>query len=296
MRAPHVWSGSEFAELLAMDEVAPRHFRTCSGEANLNGRTYGGQVLALAMTAAGRTAPPGREPTAMQFMFLQGTRHDEALDLHVTVLQEGKRFSSRRVSGSQGGERLCFDAQVSFATPIASPSHNARPGVPMSDPETLPPVDQLPAEWSRGLSDALSYPLSERSVLDFRLEDPPERLRLDRAEPRLRYWLKSKARLRDDPHLHAAVFAYLSDWWVNYPASGAHLDEAIEGGGLYVASLNHSIWLHAPFRADEWLHFESISPVANSGRGLCIARVHDRDGRLVASVAQECLMGYRRGE
>lgn len=130
--------------------------------------------------------------------------------------------------------------------------------------------------------------------MDFRVNDPPERLELDAAEPCLRFWLRAKAALPDDPHLHAAAFAYLSDWWMNYPALGAHQRETIAAGGLYVATLNHCIWLHGPIRADDWLHFESISPAAGSGRVLCVAWVHDRSGKLVASVTQECVMGTRR--
>ncbi|HSW16367.1 MAG TPA: acyl-CoA thioesterase domain-containing protein [Ramlibacter sp.] len=287
------WSGSDIAELFAMDETAPLQFRTRFGNPNKNGRTYGGQLLALALMAAARTVPIGRAPTVMQFMYLQGTRHDEALGIHVTPLQDGKRFSSRHVRGAQGGERLCFDAQVSFAAPMTAPSHGAPPGTPLSDPDTLPRIDQYPSHWSQALVDAVGYPLTEPAVIDFRLDDPPERMKLDAAEPRLRFWLRTKKALPDDPHLHAAAFAYMSDWWINYSATGAHQDEAIAAGGLYVASLNHSIWLHMPFRSDEWLHFESVSPAAAFGRGFCVARVHDRAGQLVASVTQECVMGMR---
>ena len=99
--------------------------------------------------------------------------------------------------------------------------------------------------------------------------------------------------LDDDPAQHAAAFAYLSDWWLNFPASGGYIDALDGTPGLYIASLNHAIWLHRPFRADEWLHVESISPAAAGGRGLSVARVHDRAGRLVASATQECLMAPR---
>ncbi len=287
------WNGADFAELLALDEAAPLHFRSRLGNANENGRSYGGQLLALALTAASRTVPADRLPTAMQFVFLQGTRHQEAIELHASALQDGKRFSSRSVRGSQSGARLCFQVQLSFAAPMAAPSHGAASSAPLSDPDTLPRIDHYPAAWSDTMGRAMGYVFSEHPALDFRLEDPPDGMRLDPAEPRLRFWLRMKQKLADAPHLHAAAFAYLSDWWLNYAVTGAHLDESIAGGGLYVASLNHSIWWHAPIRADEWLHFESVSPAAAYGRGLCVARVHDRQGRLVASVAQECVMGLR---
>lgn len=287
------WDGRDLRDLLALERLAPGRFRSCCGDANANQRAYGGQILAQALAAAARTVPEGRHASAMQFLFLQGTRHDEAVTFDVTTLQDGKRFSSRHVRGSQAGNRIVLDAQVSFAVPMDAPAHEAAPREPLGDPELLPPVDELPAHWGASICRAFGYELAVRRVLDFRLPDPPEALRLDAAEPRLRFWVRTRAALPDHPHLHAAAFAYLSDWWLNYPAMGSHQEEAIEGGGLYVASLNHAIWFHQPLRADRWLHFDSASPAAANGRGLCVARVHDRQGRLVASATQECVMGLR---
>ena len=282
-------------DLMALDAVAPGTFRTRCGDANTHGRAYGGQILGQALMAAARTAPPGRACTAMQFMFLQGTLWDEALDLVVTPLQDGKRFATRHVRGVQRGERLVLDAQVSFALPIDAPTHAAPPAFELGDPELLPEACELPPSWSAALRRAVGYELGIKPLLDFRLPEPPPLLRLSLPEPRLRFWVKTRERLPDDEALHAAVFAYMSDWWLNYPASGGHQAEAEARGGLYVASLNHAIWLHRPLRADEWLHFESVSPSAAAGRGLAVARIHDRHGTLVASATQECIMAPRDG-
>ena len=93
---------------------------------------------------------------------------------------------------------------------------------------------------------------------------------------------------------HAAAFAYLSDWWLNHAAIGGHVQALLDRDeSLYVASLHHAIWFHRPLRADEWLHFDS--PSASDGRGLSIAPVHDRTGRVVASATQECLMASTLG-
>lgn len=284
------WDGRDLRELLALDETGPARFSTRLSDANSHGRAYGGQVLAHALLAAARTTPADRPCTAMQFMFLQGTRVDQPLDLQVTPLQDGKRFSARHVRGSQDGSRLVLDAQVSFAAGFAGPSHQAEPPPVLDDPDALPPVSQLPAAWRETLASALGYVMGDKDVIDFRLSEPPPGLRLDPREPRLRFWVRVRQALPEDPHLHAAAFAYLSDWWLNYAASGAHHDEAQAAGGLYIASLNHALWLHRPLRADDWLHFDSVSPAAASGRGLSVARVHDRQGRLVASVTQECLL------
>ncbi|MCC6246587.1 MAG: thioesterase family protein [Rubrivivax sp.] len=287
------WDGRDLADLMALDAIGPHTFRTRCGDANAHGRAYGGQILGQALMAAARTAPLGRACTAMQFMFLQGTLWDEALDLVVTPLQDGKRFTSRHVRGAQRGGRLVLDAQVTFALPIDAPEHEAPPAVALGDPEALPPVSDLPPAWNDALQRALSYELVVKPSLDFRLVAPPPLLQLALPEPRMRFWVRVRHRLPDDPALHAAAFAYLSDWWLNYPATGGHQAEARARGGLYVASLNHALWLHRSPRADEWLHFDSVSPVARSGRGLSIAQVHDRQGRLVASATQQNVMAPR---
>lgn len=293
MHPQPAWDGRSIVDLMALDGVTPGSFRTRCGDPNAHGRAYGGQILGQAVMAAARTAPPGRACSALQFMFLQGTLWDEALDLQVTPLQDGKRFSARHVSGVQRDDRRVFDAQVSFALPIAAPGHGAPPAQPLEDPESLPPAHDLPEAWNEALRAALSYEIGNKPQLDFRIAAPPPYLRLSLPEPRLQFWVRMREHLPDDPALHAAVFAYLSDWWLNYPATGGHQSAAIASGGLYVASLNHAIWLHHPLRADDWLHFDSISHAAAHGRGLSVARVHDRQGRLVATATQECLMAPR---
>ena len=284
------WDGQDFEELLAFDSPAPGVHRTRCADANANGRVYGGQILAQTLMAAAQGVPAGRTATAMQFMFLQGTLLDEAVQLQVTALQDGKRYSSRHVRGLQTQERQVLDAQVSFATAIDAPTHSVPPRVPLGDPESLPRFSQLPPRWSQRIERVLGYKLRKREALDFRLAAPPERLQLELPAPHLCFWVRMTGRLPDEPHVHAAAFAYLSDWWLNFSAVGGHQDEADARGGLYVASLNHAIWFHRSFRADQWLHFDSTSPAAASGRGLSIARVHDRAGAMVASVSQECLM------
>lgn len=289
------WDGRDLVELLSLAPAGPTRFRSRFGDANAHDRAYGGQILGQALMAAAQTVPDGRQATMLQFLFLQGTVHEQPVDFEVTALQDGKRFSARHVRGSQAGGRKVFDAQVTFAVPWGAPSHGAAP-VPASatleDPETLPRLADLPAAWSAAIQRTVGY-LSETKdhVIDLRMPGAASGMPLDPAEPRQRFWLKACRELPEGAHLHAAAFAYLSDWWLNFCAVGAHVEALLaRGQSLYVASLNHAIWFHHPVRADEWLHFDCISPSAASGRGLAIARVHDRAGRLVASATQECLM------
>ena len=295
------WAGEDLAELLALERLSATQFRNRCGDRNAHDRTYGGQVLAQALMAAAHDVPAGRPPTMMQFLFLQGALHREAIQFDVTALQDGKRFSARHVRGSQSGGRFIFDAQVSFAVPLAAPSHAApvEPLALLETPENLPRLGDLPAAWGTEVTRALGYGLIDKPAVDFRLPtvpdalDGPNALCLSLPEPRLRFWLKASRALPDDPMLHAGVFAYLSDWWLNYASVGGHLQALESEQGLYVASLNHAIWWHRPFRADEWLHFDCRSPASGAGRGLTVAQVHDRSGQLVASATQECLMAPR---
>jgi acyl-CoA thioesterase-2 len=292
------WDGQDLGELLDLEAVGPMRFRNRLGDANAHDRAYGGQILGQALLAAARTVPAGRAFATMQFLFLQGTLHAQPIDFAVEALQDGKRFSSRHVRGTQQGGRAVLDAQLSFAVPIDAPAHEVAP-VPAfadEDPERLPTVAELPAAWSEELERACGYRFWVKEAIDFRFASPPAGLRLDAHEPRLRYWIRLRHRLGDDPHLHAAAFAYLTDWWFNYPSLGAHVQPLLDAGRrLYVASLNHAIWQHRPLRADAWLHFDLTSPSAAAGRSLTIARVHDRAGRLVASATQESLMAPREG-
>ena len=294
MSAVPAWAGRDLTELLALDDDGPMRFRSRCGDANAHGRAYGGQILAQALMAAARTVDAGRAPTMMQFLFLQGTQWDQAIRFDVTALQDGKRFSSRHVRGTQGSARVVLDAQVTFAIAMPAPAHGAPPAFAAGeDPERLPSLADLPESWGDNVERALGYSFDVKDVVDFRLADAPQGMHLDETLPRLRFWLRLRHTLPDDAAVHAAAFAYLSDWWLNYPASGAHLRGLEGGAGLYVASLNHALWLHRALRADEWLHFDSVSPAAASGRGLSVARVHDRAGVLVASATQECLMAPR---
>ncbi|HEX7437528.1 MAG TPA: acyl-CoA thioesterase domain-containing protein [Caldimonas sp.] len=292
------WDGRDLGELLRLEPTGPRRFRNRLGDANEHGRAYGGQLLAGAAMAAAAAVPEGRALTTLQTLFLQGALHDRPIDFEVTVLQDGRRFSSRHVRGSQGGDRLVLDAQVTFAVPMSAPDHMAPPE-PLSmlaeDPDTMPRLSDLPPAWGEGLRRAVGYTFDVKEALDFRLPAAPPSMHLELPEPRCRFWLKARHELPEDAHLHAAAFAYLSDWWLNFPSVGGHLPQLAAGESLYVASLNHAIWLHRPLRADEWLHFDCISPSAVAGRSLSVARVHDRAGRLVASATQESLLAPAHG-
>jgi acyl-CoA thioesterase II len=280
------------SQLLALDCVAPLRWRSRRADPNANGRIFGGQLLGQAMMAALDGVPGNRTPTMMQALFLHGALPGEAVDFEATVLQEGKRFSSRRVSASQPGGRPVLDAQVTCAIPLDAPWHDEPTSAPGGErPESLPSLGDLPDAMFDTIRRLGGYDRDCKPTIEFRIPDPARQFSARTSGPRFRYWMRAAQPLPGDPRLHAAAFAYLSDWWLNFSALALH-QRTIGTRRLYICSLNHGLWLHRAVRADAWLHVDTISPAANAGCGLSIAKIHDAAGDLVASVTQQTLMTF----
>lgn len=282
------WDGRDLTALLTLDRVGPGHCRNRHGDANHNGRAYGGQSLGQALMAAAMEVPDNRVPTMMQFVFLRGVQPRRPIDFHVSALQQGKRFTTRHVRGSQGSAAV-FDAQVSFAVPEGLFAHAAPWTAPEVEPEAITPFDGRTA-WEQDLARSSGYPTLSHACIEFRMADAERQVARCSAGDTLRYWFRIGHALPASRALQAAAFAYLSDWWINFPAVGPYMREVPPGRRLYIASLNHALWLHRPFAPDQWLHVSADSPSTFGGRGLSVARVHDQSGLLVASVTQECVM------
>ncbi len=286
------WNELDIEHFLELDEIGPGRWRTRHGDANLNGRSFGGQLLAQALMAGIADVPADRMPTMMQFLFLQGAMPNDPLALQVTRLQEGKRFSSRHVRAEQGNGRVVLDAQVTCALPLDAPSHADAGAAPIDEkPEALPCFDDIDPDTRRALRRLGGYSEVRKPSIEFRVPDPERQLAPATMKGSFRFWMRATQTLADAPRIHAGVFAYMSDWWLNFSALGLHLRD-LGQRRLYISSLNHAIWLHRPFRADQWLHVQTHSPVSAFGRGLAIGEVHDREGRALATLTQECLMAF----
>lgn len=284
------WDGVDLNQLLRLDLSGEGRWRSQLGDGNPNGRVFGGQLLGQALLAAGQSVPGERPLTAMQVMFLRGADPVQAIDYEVTPLLDGKRFSVRHVRAAHPGGRAVLDAQLSFGGPVAGPLLLAPTAAAGEDPEQLPTLSDCPPETVQAIGRLFNYPPHTKAVLDFRLPQRPAALGEPAAAPRFRYWVKVRHTLDDRSHLQAAAFAYLSDWWINFVGVNPHTTNVDQRGAqLYLSSLNHAIWLSPALRADDWLHFDCASPVTAHGRSLAVANVHDRHGRLVAAVTQECL-------
>jgi len=281
----------DLTSLITLEPLADGRLRSLLLAGNQNGRVFGGQLLGQALSAAAHGLDD-RPVTALQFQFLQGALCSEPIHYQVETLQQGRRFTSRHVRAVQG-ERTISYATASFQVPDDGFEHQSALPAGVPQPESLSTLDELDAHIAR-TSPTGPYTLQQKCCLDLRLIEPERFLYQPAEAPRLSYWVRARHRLGDTPALHAAALAYISDYWLNYAALCSHIEVVGSRDRWYVSSLNHALWLHRPCRADEWLLFLVDSPNAGGSRGLNIARVFDRQGRLVASVAQEGLASARQ--
>ncbi len=254
------------------------------------GRIYGGQVLAQALVAAGRTVEEGRAVHSMHGYFILPGDLDVPVVYFVDRLRDGGSFTTRRVTAIQHGNAI-FNLSASFHEPEEGLEHqDGMPDVP--DPETLRPELDVIRENADRIPERLRAVLTQDRALDFRSVDDETPFDTSVREPRQRYWVRAVGEVGDDPLHHRAVLAYASDYGLLVTSLRPH-GMSFRDDRLMVASLDHSIWFHRPLRVDEWLLYCVDSPVACGGRGFARGAYYDREGRLVASVAQEGLVRLR---
>ena len=254
-------------------------------------RVFGGQVLAQSLVAARRTIDDERDAHSMHGYFILPGDLAAPIVYFVDRLRDGKSFATRRVTAIQHG-RAIFNMSASFQVREPGPEHQEpMPSVP--PPEAVEPeLDML-----RGIADRIPESLRELLTqdrpLDFRPIDPVDPFD-PRPRPPFRYmWVKAVGELPDDTLVNQAVLAYASDYGLLATALLPHA-LSIRTPNVQVATLDHAIWFHRPFRADEWLLIAMDSPAAFGARGFARASVFTRDGRLVASLAQEGLTRVRQ--
>ena len=260
-------------------------------------RVFGGQLIAQALVAAARTVE-GAEPHSLHGYFLLPGDPSTPIEYHVERLRDGRSFATRRCTAIQHG-RLIFTLTCSFHAAEEGLDH-ALPMPEAPDPEALMTQAQMKEAVSRVTPAAMQRYFSQERAIEMRPVDlsryyaREERGPLSPRplSPRQNIWMRASAGLPDDAAIHRAVLAYLSDMTLLDTALVAHgrcvFDDDIQG-----ASLDHALWFHRPFRADDWLLYALDSPTTISGRGLARGSLFSRDGRLVASLTQGGLLRLR---
>jgi acyl-CoA thioesterase-2 len=275
-------------QTLDLERLEDNLFRGESPDSPLQ-RVFGGQVAAQALVAAVRTVPPERHVHSLHAYFLVGGDPTVPLVYEVDRVRDGRSFSTRRVVAIQHG-RPIFHLSASFQIEEPGVEHqSAMPDVP--DPDSLPHtrerltpyIDQFPeltGWWARPFPIDIRY-VGDPPVLSSLLGQP--------REPRSQVWMRADGALPDDPSLHICVLAWASDMTLldSVRLPHAHRWDGSTGG---TASLDHAMWFHRPFRADEWFLYDQESPNASGARGLGMGRIYSQDGRLICSVVQEGLI------
>jgi acyl-CoA thioesterase-2 len=285
-------SGQALGDLLALLDLERLEENLYRGRGPSEGwqRVYGGQVLGQALVAAVRTVPDDRLAHSAHAYFLLAGDPKAPIVYDVERIRDGGSFTTRRVKAIQHG-RAIFAMSVSFHKPEASLDH----GTPMPDvpaPEDLPTERELLTRLMPHLPENMrSYWERERPI-EVRFVDPSRYFERKPREPVQSVWMRANGRLPDSPALHQCALAYASDFTLLDTALIAHGRMAFDTD-MQLASLDHAMWFHRPFRADEWLLYVQDSPSAHGARGLCRGSVYTRTGVLVASVAQEGLMRQR---
>ncbi|WP_335934762.1 acyl-CoA thioesterase [Streptomyces sp. PTD5-9] len=252
-------------------------------------RLFGGQVLAQALLAAGRTVPGGRRPHSLHAYFVRPGDSAVPLELDVRRLRDGRHFSTRRVTIRQNGRDIAESMSSFHDGSQPEPAHQqyTAPGVPA--PDEVPPLEH----WLEPHHDRLPDWWATPHPFDLRFTEEPTGLTKGRVrEPRQHFWLRTAGSVPGDGLLHAALIAYASDLTLLdtalFPSGRSWYDDPVAG-----ASLDHTLWFHAPPRADDWLLCEQSCPVGGDGLALTECRMTDRAGRLVVSGAQEGLIRER---
>ncbi len=278
----------DLIHILDLEEIETNLFRGSSPEEETQ-RVFGGQVAGQALVAAGRTIE-GRTVHSLHAYFLRAGDPKTPIIYQVDRLRDGRSFATRRVTAIQHG-RPIFALAASFQREEAGLEHQATmPDAPA--PDSLPSWTQRIAEMDvRG--EPVDAWMRRPRPLETRVVDVMDYSGRTRQDPSMRVWIKADGRLGDSPLLHQCVVAYASDMTLLDTAARPHLlafDEELQ-----LASLDHAMWFHRPFRADEWLLYAQESPSMSGARGFTTARFFTEDGRLVASVAQEGLFRQSGG-
>ena len=277
---------AELVALLTLERLEDNLFRGQSRDIGTK-YVFGGQVLGQALSAAQQTVEDKRSVHSIHAYFLRAGDIEAPIIYHVDRTRDGHSFSVRRVTAIQHGQPI-FVFAASFQHEEPGVSHQFHmPEVPMPEdvePNIAPPADvmeKLPAKMQRWLS--RMGPFEMRPIYPRDDVKPPKR------PPYQQVWLRLIDKVDDAPELHRALLAYASDFYLlgttTFPHGISYYQPNVQ-----MASLDHAMWFHRPFRVDDWLLYSLDSPTAQNARGLARGQFFTRDGILVASTAQEGLI------
>ncbi|HEX2419134.1 MAG TPA: acyl-CoA thioesterase II [Micromonosporaceae bacterium] len=275
----------ELLRMLNLEEIDANLYRGLSPQVGPM-RVYGGQVAGQALVAAGRTVEAERAVHSLHGYFVRPGDREHPIVYSVENVRDGRSFSVRRTVALQHGKPIFF---------MSASFHRTEEGLDHATegPDDVPGPDEVPtmAERLARYPERLGFWARTPRPIDVRYIGEPGWVRRgDRPrQPRQRVWMRLDGKLPDDPLIHACALAYASDLTLLDAVLSVH-GEVWGPGGVVGASLDHALWFHRQFRADEWFLYDCTSPSASGGRGLATGRLFDVSGRHIASTVQEGLL------
>jgi acyl-CoA thioesterase-2 len=278
----------ELLKLLDLERIEDNLFRGESRDVGAP-QVFGGQVLAQALVAASRTVE-GRLVHSLHAYFLRRGDLEVPIVFEVDRSRDGGSFTSRRVVAIQHGQPILT---MSASFQVAEPGLDHQSAMPEAPPpESLRDLADIEAEVIERMPHRVTGYFRNQRPFEFRAVNPLEYLTRDKRPAAKQVWFRVVGSLPDDPALHRCLLTYVSDYHLLATATMPHGVNFLE---LQVASIDHAIWFHRDLRLDEWQLYSMESPSASGARGFSRGSIHARDGRLVASVAQEGLIREHSG-
>ncbi len=269
--------------LLDLEAIEVNIFRGVSPDERRQ-RVFGGQVAGQALVAAQRTIDVAdRHVHSLHAYFLRPGDPSVPILYEVDRIRDGRSFTTRRVVAIQHG-RAIFNLAASFHRSEDGFDHQ----IPMPD---VPLPDELPtrADWLREHAPDLGDEFFTERPVEFRYVTEPNFFKSESREPRQQVWLRANGTMPDDPVVHTCLLTYASDFTLLDATLTPHPVPSWSDD-VFMASLDHAMWFHRPFRVDEWLLYDQMTPSTIGGRGLAQGSVFTEGGELVASVVQEGLI------
>jgi acyl-CoA thioesterase II len=254
------------------------------------GRIFGGQIIAQALVAATNTVAPDRVVHSLHAYFIRPGDEDFPAEYWVERDFDGRSYSNRRVVAKQGS-KVILNFAASFQKPEVGMSHqDAMPDV--APPEGLTSEADLMLEYSHMIPQEMRSRFLRARPVEWRPASPRAWMSIEAAPARQQSWFRLSKVIGDDPLLHRAILAYITDQQLLGTCTMPHGLNWLKGE-LISSSIDHAVWIHDDFRVDDWMLFDTTSPVSGGGRGLNLGHIYTRDGRMVASVSQEGLIRRR---
>lgn len=279
----------QLVSLLSMETIEENLFRGASQDLGFR-QLFGGQVLGQALSAASQTVTSARQANSLHGYFLRAGDAKKPVVYQVERVRDGGSFSTRRVTAIQNGQPI-FTCSASFHEREEGFRHQtAMPDVPQ--PEDLLPEEEFSARLAQALSKEKREKMLRAKAIETRPVQMLDPLNPEISEPIKQVWFKAASPLPQSPALHKHLLAYASDFGLLTTSLLPH-GASIWQPQMQVASLDHSIWFHEEVCLDDWLLYSTDSPWAGNARGFARGSIYTRDGRLVASVAQEGLTRTR---